>query len=69
MSKLIENNNFNLNDYVSFDYNGSRLFGTVVRVYNTQDFFHVQVGAKRYEVNINCDELRHEESKGFKYKS
>jgi len=53
------NAQFNLGDKVSFDYHGTRLTGTVVRVYNTGLLYHVEVDgerAGRYEVEVPDDD-------------
>lgn len=46
---------FALGDRVSFDHNGERLTGKVVRVYNTRLTYHVEVNGQRYEVNVGED--------------
>jgi ribosomal protein L21E len=63
MSRQIPNNDdddFDLGDIVSFDHDGERLTGEVVRVYNTRTLYHVEVNDKRYEVEIPGDNPRKE---------
>ena len=67
MSRLLENyetTEFGLGDYVSFDYNGERLTGTVTRVYNTRLLYNVEVGLydykRTYEVEVPNDNPRKE---------
>ena len=49
---------FNLGDMVSFDSDGERLTGKVVRVYNTRLLYHVEVDGRRYEVSVPDDDPR-----------
>ena len=53
MSKIIFDNfdQFDIGNKVSFDHNGKRLTGAIVRVYNTRDLYHVDVNGQRYQVN------------------
>jgi len=44
-----------LGDKVSFYHDGERLFGEVVRVYNSRHLFHVMVDGSRYEVDTGDD--------------
>lgn len=57
MSKRLPNTEFDLDDPVSFDHEGARLKGVIVRVYNTRDAFHVAVNENgvvvRYEVSLD----------------
>jgi len=50
---------YDLGDIVSFDHDGERLTGKVVRVYNARDFYHVEVNGQRYQVSFE-DNLRRE---------
>jgi hypothetical protein len=69
MSRLVDRHEyddgtFELGDRVSFvgPY-GERLYGEVVRVYNTRVLYHVEVDGQRYEVRVdggNEDDLRRE---------
>jgi hypothetical protein len=49
---------FALGDRVSFDHEGDRLTGEVVRVYNARLAYHVEVESKRYEVAVPEDNPR-----------
>jgi len=49
---------FDLGDTVSFDHEGERLTGTVVRVYATRLNYHVEVDGARYEVSVPDDNPR-----------
>jgi hypothetical protein len=46
---------FSLGDTVSFDHDGDRLTGKVVRVYNSRLVYHVEVNGERYEVEVPDD--------------
>lgn len=52
------NMDYSLGETISFDHEGTRLEGTIVRVYNTRMVYHVQVGDRRFEVLVPEDELR-----------
>lgn len=61
MSRLISCDfprEFELGEQVSFDHEGLRLTGEVVRVYNTREWYHVEVAGQRYEVNAREDDMR-----------
>lgn len=49
------NNEFELGDRVSFMHEGCRLWGKVVRVYNTRTCYHVEVDGDRYFVTLDDD--------------
>lgn len=49
---------FELGEIVSFNYEGERLIGRVVRVYNSRLFYHVEVDGARYEVEVPDDDPR-----------
>lgn len=64
MSRLLDHweypsDDFGLGDGVSFEHNGMRLYGIVVRVYNSRDWYHVEVHGQRYEVGRE-DQMRRE---------
>lgn len=46
---------FDIGDLVSFDHDGKRLVGEVVRVYNTRELYHVAANGERYEVHSPGD--------------
>lgn len=46
---------FDLGDTVSFDHEGERLTGKVVRVYSTRLLYHVEVDGNRYAVEVPDD--------------
>lgn len=48
-----ENADFKLGDTVTFDHEGIRLTGEVVRVYNTRLLYHVLVNCVRYLVSYD----------------
>lgn len=65
MSELLDRSEydgceFELGMRVSFLNNGNRLFGVVVRVYNSRDSYHVEVSGQRYSVDPIADEMRRE---------
>lgn len=49
---------FSLGETVSFDNDGDRLTGKVVRVYSTRLLYHVEVDGERYEVEVPDDNPR-----------
>ena len=49
---------FELGEEVSFFHKGSRLYGKVVRVYNTRALYHVEVDGERYQVDPRDDQMR-----------
>jgi hypothetical protein len=51
---------FELGEMVSFDYEGERLTGRIVRVYSTRLDYHVEVDGNRYEVSVPDDNPRRE---------
>lgn len=55
-----EADEYELGEQVSFLHEGSRLRGTVARVYNTRDLYHVEVDGQRYLVEPRADEMRRE---------
>ena len=62
MSRLVDSyeftRDFELGERVSFDHEGTRLTGEVVRVYNTREWYHVEVDGQRYEVHGREDDIR-----------
>jgi len=60
MSKLLDycTTTFDMGERVSFNHDGVRLSGIVVRVYNTRDLYHVEVDGQRYEVDPRDDGMR-----------
>ncbi len=46
---------FELGEVISFDFEGRRLVGKVVRVYSTRLLYHVEVDGKRFEVEVPDD--------------
>jgi hypothetical protein len=65
MSSLVARDKYGADEYelgeqVSFLHEGSRLRGTVARVYNTRDLYHVEVDGQRYLVESLVDEMRRE---------
>ena len=63
MSRLLstyeyDGDTFDLGDRASFDFGDTRLTGTVVRVYNTREDYHVEVGGRRYSVNRMSDNMQ-----------
>ena len=62
MSTLLSHSysDFDLGDEVSFLCDGLRLYGEVVRVYNTRDNYHVEVDGRRYFVSRQDDDMRRE---------
>lgn len=61
MSRLVEieqdTQEFDFDDIVSFNHQGSRLEGSIVRVYNTRTVYHVLVDGKRYSVEVGVDDI------------
>lgn len=58
MSRYIGKENsteFSLGECVSFDYEGQRLTGKVVRVYASRLLYHIEVNGDRYEVEVPDD--------------
>jgi hypothetical protein len=49
---------FELGEEVSFYYRGSRLYGKIVRVYNTRTLYHVEVDGDRYQVEPHADQMQ-----------
>lgn len=49
---------FSLGEIISFDHDGDRLSGKVVRVYNTRLLYYVEVDGDRYEVAVPDDNPR-----------
>lgn len=64
MSRLVDrseyDDNFELEERISFLYEGTRLTGVVARVYNTREWYHVEVAGRRYSVNARDDEMQRE---------
>lgn len=67
MSRLVDrseyeydSSDYELGERVSFLYEGERLEGEVVRVYNTREWYHVRVRGERYMVSPFNDEMRRE---------
>lgn len=52
---------FELGDMVWFDSpDGDRMYGEVVRVYNTRTRYHVEVKGQRFDVNYPEDNMSYE---------
>lgn len=54
-----ETGDFELGETVTFMHAGERLYGKVVRVYNTRSLYHVEHNGRRYEVEPSTDDMRH----------
>lgn len=57
MSRLLSTSEYppreyELDDKVTFAHEGGHLTGKVVRVYNTREWYHVEVDHRRYEVHV-----------------
>lgn len=49
---------FEMGESVSFFHKGSRLYGKIVRVYNSRLLYHVEVDGERYEVEPGTDQMQ-----------
>ena len=59
-SEYSEAADFILGESVSFLHGGARLYGEIVRIYNTRTVYHVEVEGRRYSVSPRDDDMRRE---------